>query len=653
MSEAAPKDHGDNAEIGGLVADLELQIEALSAGLNKLRGTVARLSYASLAAHVALIEPASAGSVSTPAEPVETPAVLVAPPPPQLPNWLPTPAYQQDPEAAEVVPEPGFWDSVAEGASWPRSRSLEAPAEGLEAATELTETPAATGLPAADEIPDQDEAPASQPAGWMASPLRAEGLVEALKATAAESEWEVVEPFADGEPEPLAWPPSTHTIAAIASLADAAAGDLESAPDDTEPETPAPAWTAWHPETPPATLSTETPAANGELASPPEAFEPAAAPEPPSIWERWQAAAPLASSPAPAAAMKDATDPGPASHEEPAPEATLPAGAEAAEPADSPLPKALSFGWPDESIWSQSYEWKPMQPKDPPPSRSPETDPARAGVSDIVAQVRAELEAARSQMPEPDVAPAADSLPPPAAETFTAAAASDTPLGETPATDIPDAADDTTPAASAWDAAAPGVADAAVTSATDEPDVAADTETDDATKRDEVSRAVEEIKRQMQAGGFGFDAATGESGDAAAPGEGGLTALALGRDGQGERPAFRLAAPGSLPDWSQVPLEPAGPPVVVIKDADGRVELASVFETLNEIGCGDGAALLNYTPHSVTVGLPASAPVPTTGQFADAVEMVFGLASRVESVGVRITVSIGVDRYVWIVGDVF
>ena len=89
--------------------------------------------------------------------------------------------------------------------------------------------------------------------------------------------------------------------------------------------------------------------------------------------------------------MKDATDPGPASHEEPAPEATLPAGAEAAEPADSPLPKALSFGWPDESIWSQSYEWKPMQPKDPPPSRSPETDPARAGVSDIVAQVRAEL----------------------------------------------------------------------------------------------------------------------------------------------------------------------------------------------------------------------------------------------------------------------
>jgi hypothetical protein len=78
-----------------------------------------------------------------------------------------------------------------------------------------------------------------------------------------------------------------------------------------------------------------------------------------------------------------------------------------------------------------------------------------------------------------------------------------------------------------------------------------------------------------------------------------------------------------------------------MKDLDGRVELASVYETLNELGCGDGAALLNYTPHSVTVGLPISAKFPSQEQVAGAVEKVFGLSARVESDGVRITVSIG------------
>src|SRR5690606_25145866 len=112
---------------------------------------------------------------------------------------------------------------------------------------------------------------------------------------------------------------------------------------------------------------------------------------------------------------------------------------------------------------------------------------------------------------------------------------------------------------------------------------------------------------------------------------------------EGRRPAFRLAAPGSIPDWSQFKAEPSGPPIVVIKDQDGRVELASVFETLNQPGCGDGASLLNYTPHSVTVGLPLLAKFPGTEEMARVVETVFGIRSRVESDGVRITVSIGED----------
>jgi hypothetical protein len=83
--------------------------------------------------------------------------------------------------------------------------------------------------------------------------------------------------------------------------------------------------------------------------------------------------------------------------------------------------------------------------------------------------------------------------------------------------------------------------------------------------------------------------------------------------------------------------------MVVMKDVDGRVELASVYETLNELGCGDGASLLNYTPHSVTVGLSVSTKVPTIEDMAAAVEKVFGLTSRVESDGIRLTVNIGVN----------
>jgi hypothetical protein len=200
-------------------------------------------------------------------------------------------------------------------------------------------------------------------------------------------------------------------------------------------------------------------------------------------------------------------------------------------------------------------------------------------------------------------------------------------------------------------------------------------ELDDDAKREEVSRAVAAMREQIEAGEFesamrdnGFDDGSGydatEKAAHAAPAESSSLSeeemraevrraveatreeLSSGvEDAMHEpaKPAFKLAAPGSIPDWSHVALEPSGPPVVVMKDADGRVELASVYETLNELGCGDGAALLNYTPHSVTVGLPISARFPSKEQVSEAVEKVFGLMSRVESDGVRITVSIGED----------
>jgi len=99
----------------------------------------------------------------------------------------------------------------------------------------------------------------------------------------------------------------------------------------------------------------------------------------------------------------------------------------------------------------------------------------------------------------------------------------------------------------------------------------------------------------------------------------------------------------SFPDWQTTHMEPSGPPVIVIKDSEGRVELARVYETLSRVNCDENAALLNYTPHSVTVGLNSKASVPEVEALTDAVRSVFGRACEVDSDGVRVNVQIGKD----------
>jgi hypothetical protein len=276
------------------------------------------------------------------------------------------------------------------------------------------------------------------------------------------------------------------------------------------------------------------------------------------------------------------------------------------------LPKTLSNGWPDESAWSQSFVWPAM--KQPPGvkrgqlgSGSGGNDEGRADVSDIVAQVKAELEAARR---------------------------GDVPMPRADWGDVPDLETEK-PVESADSTAAE----------TGPPPAEPSAELDEDARREEVSRLVAEMRGQIEAAGFEDRHPNGRQSNSAWRDS--ATSGAAAVDGVTEppaeqaKPAFRLAAPGSLPDWAHMSMEPSGPPMVVMKDADGRVELASVYETLNELGCGDGAALLNYTPHSVTVGLAMTAKVPTNEDMAAAVEKVFGLASRVESDGIRLTVNIG------------
>ncbi|HEU0075701.1 MAG TPA: hypothetical protein VFS30_17000 [Dehalococcoidia bacterium] len=136
----------------------------------------------------------------------------------------------------------------------------------------------------------------------------------------------------------------------------------------------------------------------------------------------------------------------------------------------------------------------------------------------------------------------------------------------------------------------------------------------DAEVRDEVRRAVEAARAEMASGYKETEDADGA-----------------------------IGTKFSFPDWQSTRVEPMGPPVIVIKDSEGRVELARVYETLSLVHCDENAALLNYTPHSVTVGLNAKAAVPDVEALTEAVRATFGRACEVDSDGVRVNVQIGKD----------
>ena len=168
-------------------------------------------------------------------------------------------------------------------------------------------------------------------------------------------------------------------------------------------------------------------------------------------------------------------------------------------------------------------------------------------------------------------------------------------------------------------------------------------------RQDEISRMVAEMRSEMAEGEPGG----GDSGDAVEDDkevrdevrravEAAKAEMASGW-GRGEEPAAETAEKKrfSFPNWETTHMEPSGPPVIVIKDPEGRVELARVYEALSRVNCDENAALLNYTPHSVTVGLNVRASVPTKEAMAEAVEKVFGRKCRVESDGVRVSVDIG------------
>ncbi len=531
MSEGIPQGQRENPELSRLIEELELQIESVNAGLSKIRGTVARISYAAFGSATPASSSSWGESLVAPANRNEWHAAVTTEPPPAPPD-APAPMAVTDhtPPLAiphsDVVPDieaaTGLWNSIAEGASWPRLHETGL-AEGHH------EPSSVNGFGLADEV--KADEPVAQQSAWP--------------------------DMASAEPEAA---PTEEPVEEVPSAVEASWGADES---------------------------------GGEAV-------PGAVQGVESVWGTEAAA----------------------ENVEPPPATTSRFGE---------MPKTLSSGWPDEGAWSQGFEWPSMKKNgaDEAAAEQPKgtSNEEHVDVSDIVAQVKAELEAARrGDAPMP----------------------SDTPV---PFGDL-DFGNDS-------EAATPEV-----------PEEASEPDLDDEARREEVSRAVAEMRQQLEAGNFEDvmrgHPASGQSvdpkredfsawgriqaepepepeGDSREEVRKTVEAARQELSAGDEKPVFRLAAPGSIPDWSHMQMEPSGPPVVVMKDAEGRVELASVYETLNELGCGDGAALLNYTPHSVTVGLPATASFPSKEKVAAAVEKVFGLSSRVESDGVRLTVSIGAE----------
>jgi len=253
---------------------------------------------------------------------------------------------------------------------------------------------------------------------------------------------------------------------------------------------------------------------------------------------------------------------------------------------------SLSSGWPDEGIWSQSFDWPAMRSGIGAPPKEPPAPEPKDEFRSMVDQVRAEIEAARAN-------------------------------GETIDFDAP----------------------------------AEPAEGDEDARRAEVQRMVDELRD-------GINDASLEKGGAFEP-AGAIDAPA-GDDEEAKREEARLAVeqmraemaggnrhvsfdppppktPAPSLDWSHMSAEVSGPPVIVVKDTEGRVELANVYELLNHLDCGESAALLNYTPHSVTVGLPIRAPMPSPDAVERAVGAVFGRAGVIDTDGVRITVQMGTD----------
>jgi len=98
--------------------------------------------------------------------------------------------------------------------------------------------------------------------------------------------------------------------------------------------------------------------------------------------------------------------------------------------------------------------------------------------------------------------------------------------------------------------------------------------------------------------------------------------------------------PVALPASLQTHAVQSAAPIIVVDDPDGRVELAGVYEMLGFVGMADQASLLNYTHYSATVGIN-SLKLPKPEAFGEAAEKAFGRPCTWQNEGGRLTLRLG------------
>lgn len=136
---------------------------------------------------------------------------------------------------------------------------------------------------------------------------------------------------------------------------------------------------------------------------------------------------------------------------------------------------------------------------------------------------------------------------------------------------------------------------------------ASEPESDEDEARDEVRRAVEQARAELES--------------------------TKPESIEEDRP---MTLPASLPTHAVQ----SAAPIIVVDDPDGRVELAGVYEMLGFVGMADQASLLNYTHYSATVGIN-SLKLPEPQAFGEAAEKAFGRPCTCQNEGGRLTLRLG------------
>jgi hypothetical protein len=173
--------------------------------------------------------------------------------------------------------------------------------------------------------------------------------------------------------------------------------------------------------------------------------------------------------------------------------------------------------------------------------------------------------------------------------------------------------------------------------------VAGEASADPDALRDEVRRAVEQARAELEAGTLKPESQDALSSPA---GHGAEEPVAASVE---PRSLMEQASPGlpptqplehgfTFPPEMERPLPQ--PSSLVIDDPAGRVELVRVYETLYRVGCASQAVLLNYTPHSVTIGF-GSRELPSAEDLVPAVEAIFERSCEARLENNRLTLHMG------------